>query len=316
MLHEALTASESLRARRRRVSASSTMPWLNRRRRGLARGASSSTTASSSCSRTTRPSARSATCCGASCRRQRAPSTVFGVEGWPACGTPPEALRAHGLDGASLADRIALALGAAVGDDAPRRRLARPARPAADARLRRLRDRLRGFATRSPAAWSASSAASRRGARMVAAAGRHSAGRARRATPGATVARRASAPARRLALDRSIGLLSARAPAQPASRLPPRADAAGAPELVPRPSRTATAAALGDARASDVPLALTGRRATCRGAPRPDARRVRGLVVREPADPLGGALPQRGPPPRRADGGLRRELGPHRSARA
>jgi transketolase len=36
--------------------------------------------------------------------------TVFGVEGWPACGTPPEALRFHGLDGSSLADRIALAL--------------------------------------------------------------------------------------------------------------------------------------------------------------------------------------------------------------
>ena len=37
--------------------------------------------------------------------------TVFGVEGWPACGTPPEALRFHGLDGASLADRIAARLG-------------------------------------------------------------------------------------------------------------------------------------------------------------------------------------------------------------
>jgi len=33
--------------------------------------------------------------------------TVFGVEGWPAFGTPPEALRFHGLDGASLAERIA-----------------------------------------------------------------------------------------------------------------------------------------------------------------------------------------------------------------
>lgn len=33
--------------------------------------------------------------------------TVYGVEGWPACGTPPEALRAHGLDGESLAGRIA-----------------------------------------------------------------------------------------------------------------------------------------------------------------------------------------------------------------
>jgi len=39
------------------------------------------------------------------------PVTVFGVEGWPACGTPAEALRYHGLDGSSLADRIALALG-------------------------------------------------------------------------------------------------------------------------------------------------------------------------------------------------------------
>ncbi len=34
---------------------------------------------------------------------------VFGVEGWPACGTPPEALGHHRLDGASLADRIASA---------------------------------------------------------------------------------------------------------------------------------------------------------------------------------------------------------------
>jgi transketolase len=38
--------------------------------------------------------------------------TVFGVEGWPVCGTPLEALRYHGLDGSSLADRIALVLGA------------------------------------------------------------------------------------------------------------------------------------------------------------------------------------------------------------
>ena len=38
--------------------------------------------------------------------------TVFGVDGWPACGTPAEALRYHGLDGASLADRITVALGA------------------------------------------------------------------------------------------------------------------------------------------------------------------------------------------------------------
>jgi len=37
--------------------------------------------------------------------------TVYGVEGWPACGTPEEALRFHELDGASLAGRIAALLG-------------------------------------------------------------------------------------------------------------------------------------------------------------------------------------------------------------
>jgi len=30
----------------------------------------------------------------------------FAVEGWPACGTPTEALHFHGLDGTSLAKRI------------------------------------------------------------------------------------------------------------------------------------------------------------------------------------------------------------------
>jgi transketolase len=36
--------------------------------------------------------------------------TVFGVEGWPACGTPTEALDFHRLDGVSLAERIAQAV--------------------------------------------------------------------------------------------------------------------------------------------------------------------------------------------------------------
>ncbi len=35
---------------------------------------------------------------------------VAGVEGWPACGAPTEVLRFHGLDGASLADRVRLSL--------------------------------------------------------------------------------------------------------------------------------------------------------------------------------------------------------------
>jgi transketolase len=37
---------------------------------------------------------------------------AFGIEGWPACGTPAEVLRAHELDGRSLAARIAARIGA------------------------------------------------------------------------------------------------------------------------------------------------------------------------------------------------------------
>jgi transketolase len=40
---------------------------------------------------------------------------AFGVDGWPACGTPLEALRHHGLDGRSLADRMSARLGARAG---------------------------------------------------------------------------------------------------------------------------------------------------------------------------------------------------------
>lgn len=46
--------------------------------------------------------------------------TVFGVDGWPACGTPVEALRHHGLDGASLAARIAACVGLRAGSHAAR----------------------------------------------------------------------------------------------------------------------------------------------------------------------------------------------------
>jgi transketolase len=39
-------------------------------------------------------------------RAQARDVVVFGVEGWPVCGTPTEALRAHELDGAALARRL------------------------------------------------------------------------------------------------------------------------------------------------------------------------------------------------------------------
>jgi transketolase len=34
------------------------------------------------------------------------PFAIFGVDGLPACGTPAEALAAHGLDGESIARRV------------------------------------------------------------------------------------------------------------------------------------------------------------------------------------------------------------------
>jgi transketolase len=103
MLHEALTAAELLGARLQVVN----MPWLNRVDRHWLE-------------ELVEPFAdlfvledhSPVGALGDTIRRALARRTVtaFGVEGWPACGTPPEALRYHGLDGASLADRIALAL--------------------------------------------------------------------------------------------------------------------------------------------------------------------------------------------------------------
>jgi transketolase len=105
MLHETLTAAEALRARGVRLAVVD-MPWLNRLDgRWLAE--------------TIAPFEHvfvvedhaPVGALGDTLRRElEGRVTVYGVEGWPACGTPPEALRFHGLDGASLADRIAAAL--------------------------------------------------------------------------------------------------------------------------------------------------------------------------------------------------------------
>ena len=103
MLHEALSAAESLDGRLQVVN----MPWLNR-------------VDSAWLAEVVDPFEEifvvedhaPVGALGDSLRREldgRALS-VFGVEGWPACGTPLEALRFHGLDGSSLADRIGLAL--------------------------------------------------------------------------------------------------------------------------------------------------------------------------------------------------------------
>jgi transketolase len=108
MLHEALTAAELLAETRVGVCVVD-LPWLNRVDRDWL-------------VETVEPFAdvfvvedhAPVGALGDALRRElpERPVRVFGVEGWPACGTPAEALRFHGLDGASLAARIQAALGA------------------------------------------------------------------------------------------------------------------------------------------------------------------------------------------------------------
>jgi transketolase len=106
MLHEALTAAETLRARGVRLQVVA-LPWLNRfDREWLA------DLAAPFPDLFVLEDHAPVGALGDALRRELDGRSVvvFGVEGYPACGTPSEALRFHGLDGASLADRIALAL--------------------------------------------------------------------------------------------------------------------------------------------------------------------------------------------------------------
>ena len=104
MLHEVLTAAELLAEHGHEVAvvghalAQPLRPRVAGRAHGDRRRRSSS-------SRTTPPIGA----LGDALRRELPGRevTVCGVDGWPAFGTPPEALRAHGLDAASLAGRIA-----------------------------------------------------------------------------------------------------------------------------------------------------------------------------------------------------------------
>lgn len=101
MLHEALLAAEQLATRGFSLRVVN-QPWLNR-------------TDAAWLAEVTRGFARihvledhaPVGALGDQLRRAGAENVrVFGVEGFPACGNPAEALRAHRLDGASLAERI------------------------------------------------------------------------------------------------------------------------------------------------------------------------------------------------------------------
>ena len=103
MLHEALTAAELLSQHRIEVAVVD-MPWLNRFDREWL----------GEMTALDRPVVvvedHSPVGALGDALRRELPGrklTVCGVDGWPAFGTPPEALRYHGLDGESLAGRIA-----------------------------------------------------------------------------------------------------------------------------------------------------------------------------------------------------------------
>jgi transketolase len=103
MLHEALTAAELLSEHGHHVAVVD-MPWLNR----FDREWLDELTASPAAIVVIDDHAPIGGL-GDALRRELPGRrvTVCGVEGWPAFGTPPEALRGHGLDAASLAGRIA-----------------------------------------------------------------------------------------------------------------------------------------------------------------------------------------------------------------
>ena len=98
MLHEALTAAELLEGRGVALAVVN-MPWLNLVEPVLAGGRVFVLEDHAPVGGL-----------GDALRRGGIDVEVFAVEGWPACGTPAEALRAHRLDGASIADRIGSAL--------------------------------------------------------------------------------------------------------------------------------------------------------------------------------------------------------------
>src|SRR5262249_34590315 len=108
MLHEALTASEVLEGDGVGLAVAN-MPWLNR----FDASWLDETLASSEPVFVLEDHAPVGGLADALRRALPGREVVaFGVEGWPACGTPVEALRAHELDGRSLAARVAPRIGA------------------------------------------------------------------------------------------------------------------------------------------------------------------------------------------------------------
>lgn len=112
MLHESLLAADALATQGVRLRVID-WPWLNRFEEGgvaEALGAARSVFVVEDHAPAGGLGERLASFCWSKGLTQGRSFEVFGVEGHPACGTPPEVLRAHLLDGVSLAARVWRAL--------------------------------------------------------------------------------------------------------------------------------------------------------------------------------------------------------------
>ena len=133
-----------------------------------------------------------------------------------------------------------------------------------------------------------------------------------RALPGAGRHARARAAARRSLARRADRLLSARHQGEPAPRVPPRAHAAGSPELVPRSDADWAAAALGLGGAHHALLALQPAPLHAVGAVRAVEAGAPGAARQQHPDANRRAADPRRAPQRSAARRVRRELGSHR----
>ena len=243
---------------------------------------------------------------------------VFGVEGWPACGTPAEALRA-------ARPRRRLARRSAWPQRSPPRRLvsrrraggrlARPARPAADAGLPRVRHRRTAArAARRPADGRSRTATGR--ARALG----EQAGELSALEHIADLMPARVGAGERVRYAASIGFVDDAAGFyplairhEPAARLP-RASGCARGTTTGSSTRTAQARCRvgpgSSGRCSAWHFSAASPRAA--RAPRRDAGGLRRARRRQPADAQRRAVPDRRPPARTPARRLHLELGPHR----
>ncbi len=123
---------------------------------------------------------------------------------------------------------------------------------------------------------------------------------------------RAGGSAHRPRAGQERRLLPALGPAQPATRLQPRAHAPRSSEPLPRLVAHRPAAFVRAPRPPRARVALLSAAVRLEDARAPHARELLLRRGRQRPEPLGGSVPRCGPAARHPGRGLRRELGPHR----